>query len=301
MRRRTGSTCARADRRDAARRSRASSARSGPTPCSSTATRTRRSPERRPASQRRSRRPRRGRPSQRRPRDARGAQPDRGRPHRRAPLRARRALRRDTRARRRAAGEIHVVGDVMADATRLFAPIARERSTILDQLGVEAGGYVVATVHREANVRPGGWRRIVEGLAASARPVILPAHPRTRARIEAERDRASGPHPRHRAARLPRLRGPRLAGRRDRDRLGRPAEGGVLVRRPLRHAAPFDRVGRHRRAGANVLVDDDPERIAAAVAGGRACRPSGPCCTATAMPRSESPPSSVATIARRAP
>src|SRR5437868_3086535 len=29
-------------------------------------------------------------------------------------------------------GRAEVVGDVMADATRLFAPIARERSTILD-------------------------------------------------------------------------------------------------------------------------------------------------------------------------
>ncbi len=37
-------------------------------------------------------------------------------------------------------GEIHVVGDVMADASRLFAPRARERSRILGQLGLQERG-----------------------------------------------------------------------------------------------------------------------------------------------------------------
>src|SRR6185503_6368077 len=47
-----------------------------------------------------------------------------------------------------ATGAIEVVGDVMADATMRFAPIAREREPI-DR---EPGSYAVATVHREANV-----------------------------------------------------------------------------------------------------------------------------------------------------
>ena len=51
-------------------------------------------------------------------------------------------------------GRSEVVGDVMADANRIFGPIARERSTILAKLGLTAGGYVVATVHREANGQP---------------------------------------------------------------------------------------------------------------------------------------------------
>src|SRR5438477_8701375 len=51
------------------------------------------------------------------------------------------------------AGRREVVGDVMADANRIFAPIARGRSRLLETLGVAPGEYAVVTVHREANVR----------------------------------------------------------------------------------------------------------------------------------------------------
>jgi UDP-GlcNAc3NAcA epimerase len=77
-------------------------------------------------------------------------------------------------------GRIEVVGDVMADANRRFAPIARERSNILRTLQVEPGAYAVATVHREANVRPERLARILEGFHRIAGPVIFPAHPRAR-------------------------------------------------------------------------------------------------------------------------
>jgi UDP-N-acetylglucosamine 2-epimerase len=79
-------------------------------------------------------------------------------------------------------GEIAVVGDVMADATIRFAPVARARAPI-DR---EPGSYAVATVHREANVRQPRLGRIVEGLNAVGFPVLFPAHPRTRAAIEDE-------------------------------------------------------------------------------------------------------------------
>jgi UDP-N-acetylglucosamine 2-epimerase len=84
----------------------------------------------------------------------------------------------------KAAGRIEVVGDVMADASRLFAPLARERSDVLDRLGLEPGGYAVATVHRVANVTDDGrLRRIVEGLRRVEGPLVFPAHPRTRASL----------------------------------------------------------------------------------------------------------------------
>jgi UDP-GlcNAc3NAcA epimerase len=82
-------------------------------------------------------------------------------------------------------GSAVVVGDVMADAAFRFGPIAQKRSHVLARLGVEAGNYVVATVHREANVRIDRLGRILSGLGRSDARVLLPAHPRTRAAIEA--------------------------------------------------------------------------------------------------------------------
>ena len=79
------------------------------------------------------------------------------------------------------AGRRVVVGDVMADAFRLFAPIARERSSALARFAVDPGAYAVVTVHREANVtRPERLERIVEGLRRIDLPLVFPAHPRTR-------------------------------------------------------------------------------------------------------------------------
>ncbi len=76
-------------------------------------------------------------------------------------------------------GRTEVVGDVMADATMQLAPIARGRSRILDELELAPAAYVVATVHREANVQPDRLRRIAAGFNRLAEPIVFPAHPRT--------------------------------------------------------------------------------------------------------------------------
>jgi UDP-N-acetylglucosamine 2-epimerase (non-hydrolysing)/UDP-GlcNAc3NAcA epimerase len=81
-----------------------------------------------------------------------------------------------------------LVGDVMADVALTFGPIADRRSSILGRLGLERGGFCVATAHRAGNVDdPGRLRRLVDVLARAARvaPVIFPVHPRTRARLQA--------------------------------------------------------------------------------------------------------------------
>ena len=89
----------------------------------------------------------------------------------------------ETLAAEGAPGRAVVVGDVMADATLRFAPIARERVPPPHA----ARTYVVATVHREANVRPERLRRIVDGLSRVEEPVVFPAHPRTASVIRDER------------------------------------------------------------------------------------------------------------------
>ncbi len=76
---------------------------------------------------------------------------------------------------------VHVIGDVMLDALRHFVVLARETSSILGRLGVAAGTYNVATLHRaELTSDPVRLHRLLELLNGLERPVILPLHPRTR-------------------------------------------------------------------------------------------------------------------------
>jgi UDP-N-acetylglucosamine 2-epimerase (non-hydrolysing)/UDP-GlcNAc3NAcA epimerase len=91
--------------------------------------------------------------------------------------------------RERAAGEAHLVGDVMADVSLAFRDIAAERSTVLADLGLEPGRYLAVTAHRAGNVdRPERLVRLVELLealpGATGLAVVFPVHPRTRARLE---------------------------------------------------------------------------------------------------------------------
>jgi UDP-GlcNAc3NAcA epimerase len=79
---------------------------------------------------------------------------------------------------------VHLVGDVMYDACLSFAPLAIERSRVLERLGVSARTYLLATLHRPHNVdSPERLQRIMDGLAAAALPVVLPQHPRLARRI----------------------------------------------------------------------------------------------------------------------
>jgi UDP-GlcNAc3NAcA epimerase len=81
-------------------------------------------------------------------------------------------------------GEVVVVGDVMVDSFALVAPRARERTSVLEALGVDPGEYVLATAHRAGNVDdPERLARLVDVLRAVPEPVVLPLHPRTAARL----------------------------------------------------------------------------------------------------------------------
>jgi UDP-GlcNAc3NAcA epimerase len=159
-------------------------------------------------------------------------------------------------------GRREVVGDVMLDANRRLAPIALARSDALQRFGVEPGRYLLATVHREANVQPERLARIVEGLNRLEEPLVFPAHPRTRASVS-----GLGSHVRLTAP----------LGYLDLAALAQQArviltDSGGLQKEAYWYGVPcvtlrpstewVDTVG----LGANVLVDDDPGAIAAAVA-----------------------------------
>jgi UDP-GlcNAc3NAcA epimerase len=91
----------------------------------------------------------------------------------------------DNLAREGVYGDAQLVGDVMADVSLAFREIAAERSTILADLALKAGGYLAVTAHRAGNVDdPDRLERLVALLEALPQPAVFPVHPRTRARLE---------------------------------------------------------------------------------------------------------------------
>ena len=165
----------------------------------------------------------------------------------------------DTLAREAVPGGAVVVGDVMADAVRLFAPLALQTR--------EQGTYLLCTVHREANVRPERLARIVEGLNRLDEPVLFPAHPRTRAALA----RLSlAPH----VELMPPQGYLELAGLATGARVILTDSGGLQKEAywygvPCVTLRPSTEWVDTVELGANVLVDDDPDRIVAAVAAAR--------------------------------
>jgi UDP-N-acetylglucosamine 2-epimerase (non-hydrolysing)/UDP-GlcNAc3NAcA epimerase len=89
-------------------------------------------------------------------------------------------------AREAAPGRAVVVGDVMVDVALAARERALERTApLLERLGLASGAYVLATAHRAANVDDAGaLEQLVILLETVAEPIVLPVHPRTRARLE---------------------------------------------------------------------------------------------------------------------
>jgi UDP-N-acetylglucosamine 2-epimerase len=174
----------------------------------------------------------------------------------------------ETLRREGVSGRIEVVGDVMYDACLELAPRARERSTALPDLGVEPGRYVLATIHREANVRPERLARILDGLSRLDEPVLFPAHPRTAATIRSE-GLSLGP------VRISRpLSYLDFAALASQARVIVTDSGGIQKEAywygvPCVTARPSTEWIDTVEVGANVLVDDDPARLASAVAAAR--------------------------------
>jgi UDP-N-acetylglucosamine 2-epimerase len=160
------------------------------------------------------------------------------------------------------AGEAAVVGDVMADAARLFVPLAKERFPATRRPRT----YVLATVHREANVNEGRLRRIVQGLNRLREPVLFPAHPRTRAALA-----RFGLELSPQISLTAPLGYLELAALASQARVILTDSGGLQkeaywYRVPCVTLRPSTEWVDTVRVGANVLVDDDPAAIAAAVA-----------------------------------
>ena len=159
-------------------------------------------------------------------------------------------------------GRIYVVGDVMADATRLFGPIARRAFPVPH----EPRSYVIATIHRQANVEQPRLGRIIDGLNRIEDMVVFPVHPRTRARMGEERlvlgERVRVIEP---------LSYLELASLASQAKVIVTDSGG-LQKEAYWYGVPCVTVRPSTEwvdtvaVGANVLVDDDPDALAEAVA-----------------------------------
>ncbi|WP_308220039.1 non-hydrolyzing UDP-N-acetylglucosamine 2-epimerase [Microbacterium sp. CFH 31415] len=80
-----------------------------------------------------------------------------------------------------------LVGDVMTDVLfEVRDEIADAPSPLMQELGVEPGGFYVATIHRAENTDdPARLAEVAAGLAALDKPVVLLAHPRVVAKASA--------------------------------------------------------------------------------------------------------------------
>src|SRR5262249_6037871 len=161
-------------------------------------------------------------------------------------------------------GRREVVGDVMADATMRLAPLARVRSDVLERLRVSRNAYLVATVHREANTAQPRLGRIVDGFNRIDAPVVFPLHPRTRAALSRE-GLTLGPH----VLAEPPLGYLAFAPLASQARLLLTHSGGLQKEAywygvPCVTMRPSTEWVDTVELGANVLVDDDPDRIVAA-------------------------------------
>jgi UDP-GlcNAc3NAcA epimerase len=77
---------------------------------------------------------------------------------------------------------VHQVGDVMLDVMNWARQNLTSRpSGILGRLGVTAGKYLLATVHRSENTDdPAQLRNILDAFNCAGEPIVFPVHPRAR-------------------------------------------------------------------------------------------------------------------------
>ena len=78
-----------------------------------------------------------------------------------------------------------VTGNTVIEAVTTLLPPPPERRRLLDTFGLEPSSFVLSTLHRPENVdRLAIFTAILEELAGSPLPVVLPLHPRSRRRAE---------------------------------------------------------------------------------------------------------------------
>lgn len=79
-------------------------------------------------------------------------------------------------------------GDLMHDSVLHYLPLANQRSTRLDSLGLQRGRFGFVTLHRAENTdddtRLAALLASLNAIAADHMPLVFPVHPRTSARLK---------------------------------------------------------------------------------------------------------------------
>jgi UDP-GlcNAc3NAcA epimerase len=81
--------------------------------------------------------------------------------------------------------QYYCVGDVMYDAVLHFLPIAKEKSSIKSQIGLD--NYISCTLHRqETTDNENNFRNVIEALNTIHQqvPIVAPIHPRTKKMLD---------------------------------------------------------------------------------------------------------------------
>lgn len=83
---------------------------------------------------------------------------------------------------------VYLCGDIMYDNSLYFSSISKEKSTILDNLGLEGSDFILCTIHRDTNTDNSEnlnsvFKALFEIQEKSGLKIILPIHPRTKAKM----------------------------------------------------------------------------------------------------------------------
>lgn len=80
-------------------------------------------------------------------------------------------------------------GDIMYDNSLYFSTVSDDKSSILEELGLEPNGYILGTVHRDSNTdinenMESIFNAIYDIAELSGKKFVLPLHPRTKNKME---------------------------------------------------------------------------------------------------------------------
>src|SRR5438105_3601203 len=82
---------------------------------------------------------------------------------------------------------VYFTGDVMLDAVQEFAPLAEERSKVLNDLKLSSKKYILVTIHRAENTDSlARIEELVDTLCLLKYPTVFSMHPRLRVKLEKE-------------------------------------------------------------------------------------------------------------------